>query len=124
MIYYYILLGRILQLPRGKGHKRTSRSYSKVPHLTHPPIRIRKAATAAGSPYSFRIVREFFYVPQNYQHSRNCETGPPTYRPYPRSDAEDFSDFKTRGKCFQTKYSNIKSQIKTYTNSKNFNLTC
>ena len=75
---YYILLGRILQLPRGKGHKRTSRSYSKVPHLTHPPIRIRKTATAPGSPYSFRIVRGFFYVPQNYQHSRNCETGPPT----------------------------------------------
>ena len=81
---YYILLGRILQLSRGKGHKRTSRSYSKVPHLTHPPIRIRKTATAPGSPYSFRIVRGFFYVPQNYQHSRNCETGPPTYRPYPR----------------------------------------
>ena len=81
---YYILLGRILQLPRGKGHKRTSRSYSKVPHLTHPPIRIQKTATAPGSPYSFRIVRGFFYVPQNYQHSRNCETGPPTYRPYPR----------------------------------------
>ena len=81
---YYILLGRILQLPRGKGHKRTSRSYSKVPHLTHPPIRIRKTATAPGSPYSFRIVRGFFYVPHNYQHSRNYETGPPTYRPYPR----------------------------------------
>ena len=81
---YSILLGRILQLPRGKGHKRTSRSHSKVPHLTHPPIRIRKTATAPGSPYSFRIVRGFFYVPQNYQHSRNCETGPPTYRPYPR----------------------------------------
>ena len=45
-----------------------------------PPIRIRKTATAPGSPYSFRIVRGFFYVPQNYQHSRNCET----YRPYPR----------------------------------------
>ena len=84
LFIYYILLGRILQLPRGKGHKRTSRSYSKVPHLTHPPIRIRKTATAPGSPYSFRIVRGFFYVPQNYQHSRNCETGPPTYRPYPR----------------------------------------
>ena len=84
LLIYYILLGRILQLPRGKGHKRTSRSYSKVPHLTHPPIRIRKTATAPGSPYSFRIVRGFFYVPQNYQHSRNCETGPPTYRPYPR----------------------------------------
>ena len=26
----------------------------------------------------------FFNVPQNYQHSRNCETGPPVYRPYPR----------------------------------------
>ena len=24
-----------LQLPRGKGHKRTSRSHTKVPHLTH-----------------------------------------------------------------------------------------
>ena len=82
--FYCILLGRILQLPRGKGHKRTSRSYSKVPHLTHPLIRIRKTATAPGSPYSFRIVRGFFYVPQNYQHSRNCETGRPTYRPYPR----------------------------------------
>ena len=46
-----------------------------------PPICIRKTATAPGSPYSFRIVRGFFYVPQNYQHSRNCETG---YRPYPR----------------------------------------
>ena len=32
----------------------------------------------------FRIVRGFFHVPQNYQHSRICETGPSTYRPYPR----------------------------------------
>ena len=46
-------------------------------------ICIRKTATAPGSPYSFRIVRGFFYVPQNYQHSKNCETGPPAYRPYP-----------------------------------------
>ena len=30
--------GQDLQLPRGKGHKRTSRSYTKVPHLTHPPL--------------------------------------------------------------------------------------
>ena len=51
----------------------------------HPPhICIRKTATAPGSPYSFRIVRGFFYVPQNYQHSRNCETASPAYRPYPR----------------------------------------
>ena len=61
ILIYYILLGRILQLPRGKGHKRTSRSHSKVPYLTPPPpIRIRKTATAPGSPYSFRIVRGFF----------------------------------------------------------------
>ena len=51
----------------------------------HPPhICIRKTATAPGSPYTFRIVRGFFYVPKNYQHSRNCETGPPAYRPYPK----------------------------------------
>ena len=29
-------------------------------------------------------MRGFFNVPQNYQHSRNCETEPPVYRPYPR----------------------------------------
>ena len=39
-----------------------------------PPIRIRRTATAPGSPYSFRIVRGFFYVPQNYQHSRYSRT--------------------------------------------------
>ena len=55
-----------------------------APTSPTPPFRIRKTATAPGSPYSFRIVRGFFYVPQNYQHSRNCETGPPAYRPYPR----------------------------------------
>ena len=35
-LFMIILLGRTLQPPRGKGHKRTSRSYSKVPHLTNP----------------------------------------------------------------------------------------
>ena len=42
-IYIYDLdllhsAGQDLQLPRGKGYKRTSRSYTKVPHLTHPPF--------------------------------------------------------------------------------------
>ena len=50
----------------------------------HPPIPIPKTATAPGLPWSFRIVRGFFYVPQNYQHLSNCETGPPAYRPYLR----------------------------------------
>ena len=35
-------------------------------------------------PTLIRIVRGFFNVPQNYQHSRNCETGSPAYRPYRR----------------------------------------
>ena len=41
-------------------------------------------------PTLFRIVRGFFYVPQNYQHSRNCETGPPAYRPSPRGLRQHF----------------------------------
>ena len=41
--------GQDLQLPRGKGHKRTSRSYTKVPHTHLPlPIRTQKTATAPG----------------------------------------------------------------------------
>ena len=76
--------GQDLQLPRGKGHRRISRFHTKMPHHSQPSIRIRKTATASGSPYSFRIVRGCFYVSQNYQHSRNCEKGPPAYRPYPR----------------------------------------
>ena len=35
-------------------------------------------------PTLIRIVCGFFNVPQNYKHSRNSETGPPAYRPYPR----------------------------------------
>ena len=51
----------------------------------HPPTPfIQKKATVPGTPYSFWIARGFFYVPQNYQHSRNCETGPLTYCPCPR----------------------------------------
>ena len=52
--------------------------------LTHGPLGHEKPGTAPGSPYSYRIVRGFFNVSQNYQHSRNCETGPPVYCPYPR----------------------------------------
>ena len=84
MIYLFDLLhstGQDLQLPR--GYKTTSRSHTKMPHLIQPPIHARKTATAPGSPYSFRIAREFFCVPQNHQHSRNCERGPPAYRPSP-----------------------------------------
>ena len=70
--------------PEGKGTRGLQGPIQRCLTSPTPPIRIRKTATAPGSPYSFRIVRGFFYVPQNYQHSRNCETGPPTYRPCPR----------------------------------------
>ena len=70
--------------PEGKGTRGLQGPIQRCPTSPTPPIRIRKTATAPGSPYSFRIVRGFFYVPQNYQHSRTCGTGPPTYRPYPR----------------------------------------
>ena len=54
-IFFYLLhsTGQDLQLPRGKGHKMTSRSHTKVPLLTHPPpplIHVRKTATALGTP--------------------------------------------------------------------------
>ena len=74
--------------PEGKGTRELQGPIQRCPTSPTPPpppIRIRKTATAPGSPYSFRIVRGFFYVPQNYKNSRNCETGPPTYRTYPRS---------------------------------------
>ena len=57
---------------------------SKVPHLTQPPFTYERQPQHRDHPTLIRIVRGFFNVPQNYQHSRNCETGPPVYRPYPR----------------------------------------
>ena len=56
----------------------------KVPHLTHPPFTYERQPQHQDHPTLIRIVLRFFNVPQNYQHSRNCETGPPVYRPYPR----------------------------------------
>ena len=56
----------------------------KVPHVTHPPFTYERQPQHRDYPTLIRIVRGFFNVPQNYQHSRNCETGPPVYRPYPR----------------------------------------
>ena len=52
----------------------------------HPPphSHIATATAPVHNLHFFRIVREFFCVPQNYQYSRICETRPPTYRSYPR----------------------------------------
>ena len=56
----------------------------KVPHFTQPPFTYERQPQHRDHPTLIQIVRGFFNVPQNYQHSRNCETGPPVYRPYPR----------------------------------------
>ena len=56
----------------------------KVPHLTHPPFTYVRQPQHRDHPTLIRIVRGLFNVPQNYQHSRNCETGPPVYSPYSR----------------------------------------
>ena len=58
----------------------------KVPHLTQPPFTYERQPQHRDHPTLIRIVRGFFRIIniQNYQHSRNCETGPPVYRPYPR----------------------------------------
>ena len=82
-LYLYFYWAGFTVAQRERAQEDFNVPYEGAP--PHPPhICIRKTATAPGSPYSFRIVRGFFYVPQNYQHSRNCETGPPAYRPYPR----------------------------------------
>ena len=73
MVYGYST-GQDLQLPTRKGHRRTSKSHTKVPHLTHPPFTYERQPQHRDHPTLFRIARGFFYVPQNYQHSRNCET--------------------------------------------------
>ena len=67
-----------------EGAQQDSKVPYKVPHLTHPPFTYERQPQHRDHPTLIRIVRGFFNVPQNYQHSRNCETGPPVYRPYPR----------------------------------------
>ena len=62
---------------------------SKVPYKVRPTsptpqFTYERQPQHRDHPTLIRIVRGFFNVPQNYQHSRNCETGPPVYRPYPR----------------------------------------
>ena len=79
VLIFYILLGMIY---RGKGHRMSLKSHATSP-TPHSQTK-DSHSTAPGSPYSFRIVRGFFYVPPKYQQSRNCEMGPPAYRPYPR----------------------------------------
>ena len=54
MVYGYST-GQDLHLPRGKGHRRTSKFHTKVPHLTHPPLHVRKTATALGSILGYEL---------------------------------------------------------------------
>ena len=74
---------------QGKGTELSSQLTPNPLDQISPTPFMRKTATAPGSPYSCRIARGFFNVPQNYQHSRKRETGPPAYRPYPRRPFAD-----------------------------------
>ena len=60
--------------------KKRDKKKSSESDLRHFRIRV----LVGDHPNLIRLVRGFFNVPQKYQHSRNCETGPPAYRPYPR----------------------------------------
>ena len=70
--------------PEGKGTRGLQGPIQRCPTSPTLPFAYERQPQHRDHPTLFRIVRGFFYVPQNYQHSRNCETGPPTYRPYPR----------------------------------------
>ena len=72
---------------------------------TGPQHYIRKTATAPGSPYSYTNSAWVLNVPQNYQHSRNCETGPPAYRPYPRRlESQTICRWNYKGSTFLLSY--------------------
>ena len=79
---YSILLGRIC-CPEGKGTTGLQGPLQGAPPHP-PPFTHKRQPQHRDHPTLIRIVRGFFNVPQNYQHSRSCETGPPVYRPYPR----------------------------------------
>ena len=65
-------------------HNRTPRSLTRCPTSPTPQFTYERQPQHRDHPTLIRIVHGFFNEPQNYQHSRNCETGPPVYRPYPR----------------------------------------
>ena len=72
---YCILLGRIYRCPEGKGSRGLQGPIRRCPTSPSPPSTDERQPQHRDYPTLFQIVRGFFYVPQNYQHSRNCETG-------------------------------------------------
>ena len=77
----------------------------KVPHLPHPPFTYERQPQHRDHPTLTRIVCGFFNVPQNYQHSRKCETGPPVYRPYSRRlDSLTICRWNYKGSTFLLSY--------------------
>ena len=76
-----------------------------MPHLTHPPFTSERQPQHRDHPTLIRIVRGFFNVPQNYEHSRNCETWPPVYRPYPkRIESQTICRWNYKGSTFLLSY--------------------
>ena len=86
MIYLFITFywAVFYSCPEGKGTRALQGAIRRCPTSPTPPFAYERQPQHRDHPTIIRIVRGFFNVPQSYQHSRNCETGPPAYRPYPR----------------------------------------
>ena len=69
---------------RNRGWNRTCVPIDINPFITHPAHKRLYHKTRIYAPYSLRTECWFFYVPQESEQRKSCETGPTVWRPYPR----------------------------------------
>ena len=67
-----------------RGWNRTCVPIDNNPFITHPGHKRLYHKTRVYAPYSLRTECWFFYVPQESEQRKSCETGPTVWRPYPR----------------------------------------
>ena len=67
-----------------RGWNRTCVPIDINPFITHPAHKRLYHKTRVYAPYSLRTECWFFYVPQESEQRKSCETGPTVWRPYPR----------------------------------------
>ena len=67
-----------------RGWNRTCVPIDINPFITHPAHKRLYHKTRVYAPYSLRTECWFFYVPQESEQGKSCETGPTVWRPYPR----------------------------------------
>ena len=69
---------------RKRAWNRTCVPIDINPFITHPTHKRLYHKTRVYDPYSLRTECWFFYVPQESEQRKSCETGPTVWRPYPR----------------------------------------